>query len=763
MGRTGIGIGVSPMFRRTAGNQPPFSGQLFAYYRGITRFKNQDQLIDSKGAETRQQHEGYCYNFDGANDTVPLESAIPFEIGHSFSILANFNSVIATSYFIGDSSNAYGVRYNGTDFLVFNGGSALRMVAWAKQNKVVEFKCTRLNAVDYEISIDGVSLGVSGTELSNTISVDEVGARNGIFPYVGKLGDIKRFNASGDLENWWWCQEFKDEEGNYGQRMLDSVGGNHGTIENATLATFHAIDNDFPSLLNRFGYSEGVTDNIELVTNGDFDTDTDWLKGDGWSISSGAANCDGSQGATTLIRQPGVVTIAQKYTLTYEVSNFIGGLIRAAAGGGSGGIFRSSNGIYTELLTASGDNSLYLIGDVDFIGSIESISVKLMPYGLIPIKIDAQGNATNQDIYGNTPTHSGQVKHNLAVTGNPVAVFDGVGSYAEGVGHPKHAGLSKTTHVISFKKDSITPSGVRRLFVRGSTQEGFSGGQIFVHSESSNGTDFNTPVITIPVTSFSNAPFLVVTRDFISGAVEVYLEGELIGSGIMSNAVGGTTLSSPFTLGANSSQTANGAYSLFASYDRILSSDEIRNYTPSILDGLIEMYSLSEGRNNVIYDRAANPVDLTIQNATLATFWDEDNQALAHFMRIGGDVWEDNGAAGNFAYIHNDINGQPIKTQGDTVTGFTWVKKVPPSGGVVSHNGAESGIKPYVTPEFLNTDSNNYWFDVSGNPLTKTFAQLNGNNNPTFNRNALTKEQLAVYDEALTGAELIKVIAFYGL
>ena len=38
-----------------------------------------------------------------------------------------------------------------------------------------------------------------------------------------------------------------------------------------------------------------------LVTNGTFDTDSDWNKGTGWSIGSGVASCDGSQTTATSI------------------------------------------------------------------------------------------------------------------------------------------------------------------------------------------------------------------------------------------------------------------------------------------------------------------------------------------------------------------------------------------------------------------------------------------------------------------------------
>ncbi len=37
----------------------------------------------------------------------------------------------------------------------------------------------------------------------------------------------------------------------------------------------------------------------ELITNGDFATDSNWGKGIGWSINNGVASCDGTQTSGT--------------------------------------------------------------------------------------------------------------------------------------------------------------------------------------------------------------------------------------------------------------------------------------------------------------------------------------------------------------------------------------------------------------------------------------------------------------------------------
>ena len=58
-----------------------------------------------------------------------------------------------------------------------------------------------------------------------------------------------------------------------------------------------------------FGVIPVPTEGAELVTNGDFATDTDWSKGTGWTISGGTANCDGSQTSGTQLTQTGLSLI----------------------------------------------------------------------------------------------------------------------------------------------------------------------------------------------------------------------------------------------------------------------------------------------------------------------------------------------------------------------------------------------------------------------------------------------------------------------
>ncbi len=113
----------------------------------------------------------------------------------------------------------------------------------------------------------------------------------------------------------------------------------------------------------------------ELVTNGDFATDSDWTKGTGWTISGGKANSDGVSGASPIYQNIGAATVGTNYKIQLVVSNYTSGTLVAAYGGASATSI-TSNGSYTFYIqaTSTDANTSYL--SYNFIGSIDNVSVK---------------------------------------------------------------------------------------------------------------------------------------------------------------------------------------------------------------------------------------------------------------------------------------------------------------------------------------------------------------------------------------------------
>lgn len=111
----------------------------------------------------------------------------------------------------------------------------------------------------------------------------------------------------------------------------------------------------------------------ELVTNGTFDTDSDWTKGTGWSIANGKASSDGSGGSNNL-RQSNILTIGSTYKITITVSDYVSGNVEVSAGASPRGRM-SANGTYTFYQEATPTDDFYIIANA-FEGSIDNVSVQ---------------------------------------------------------------------------------------------------------------------------------------------------------------------------------------------------------------------------------------------------------------------------------------------------------------------------------------------------------------------------------------------------
>lgn len=118
----------------------------------------------------------------------------------------------------------------------------------------------------------------------------------------------------------------------------------------------------------------------ELITNGDFASDTIWSKGTGWTIAAGVASCDGSQTGDSDLKQDVSAAVSTTYIIQYTISNYSAGEIQPNfLGAGGLGIARSVNGTFTDTIVSPSDATGFfaLRADVDFIGDIDDVSVRL--------------------------------------------------------------------------------------------------------------------------------------------------------------------------------------------------------------------------------------------------------------------------------------------------------------------------------------------------------------------------------------------------
>lgn len=133
------------------------------------------------------------------------------------------------------------------------------------------------------------------------------------------------------------------------------------------------------------GYSGGSFTGLaaELVTNGGFDTDTDWTKGTAWVISGGTASNNGSSGYTQIEQDVGAVG-GRGYQVTFTVTS---GTIADVRLGGATSAFSIKGGVtltagtYSFIgVTAAGSNALLYFTAVNAVaGAIDNVSVRELP------------------------------------------------------------------------------------------------------------------------------------------------------------------------------------------------------------------------------------------------------------------------------------------------------------------------------------------------------------------------------------------------
>jgi len=163
----------------------------------------------------------------------------------------------------------------------------------------------------------------------------------------------------------------------------DDISIGNANWQNAGAGEYFYIDNfsvkeitdatDLPRLnYDDITWQDTLSD--ELITNGGFDTDSNWNKGTGWSISDGKAVVTSGSDGSTLSQDVSVVGKTNKVTFT--ISDYTGsGFVRLRTGDASQVQDFNANGTYTiyvEPTTATFSFARYMNGTL----SIDNVSVK---------------------------------------------------------------------------------------------------------------------------------------------------------------------------------------------------------------------------------------------------------------------------------------------------------------------------------------------------------------------------------------------------
>jgi len=238
----------------------------------------------------------------------------------------------------------------------------------------------------------------------------------------------------------------------------------------------------------------------ELVTNGDFSSDSDWTKGTGWSISGGVAISNGSQTSYQSIKQTIAVEVGKAYIIQGEITSYASGNVRLLADDTDidTGDYKSAEGQWSKVIVANETtSSIGFRCNPDFVGSVDNISIKEVLYdqpdGTLQlfnhpinkprIEYDASGNClgllveearTNKVAYSQDFTNSYWTKNDLTVAPAPVAAPDGTMTATHAVKAGSNAYLIRQSTVSITDRHSIwarTVSGTGTMYIGGTAPD----------------------------------------------------------------------------------------------------------------------------------------------------------------------------------------------------------------------------------------------------------------------------------------------------
>ena len=113
----------------------------------------------------------------------------------------------------------------------------------------------------------------------------------------------------------------------------------------------------------------------ELVTNGDFATDSNWTKGTGWTISGGKAIKTSGTGSS-LSQTIATTTVGKKYKFTFDAI-VTGGVANAELYGVTIPNF-TTTGTQEHTITATSTSGFEFYAASNFVGSIDNVSVQIV-------------------------------------------------------------------------------------------------------------------------------------------------------------------------------------------------------------------------------------------------------------------------------------------------------------------------------------------------------------------------------------------------
>jgi hypothetical protein len=179
----------------------------------------------------------------------------------------------------------------------------------------------------------------------------------------------------------------------YDEKLLDKTG--LAMVPSAYKGA--ADENNAGGFLGKvYSVLPAQTTSDNLVTNGTFDTDSDWTKGTGWSIDNGVATYD-NFGTAANLRQDGIVEIGKTYILKFDTLGDVSGNFGYALGGTVTFFTGIQPNKTYEVEVVATDNDLRLRASSNFAGSIDNVSVRRVINGDFDFSRGSDATRVNKD------------------------------------------------------------------------------------------------------------------------------------------------------------------------------------------------------------------------------------------------------------------------------------------------------------------------------------------------------------------------------
>lgn len=126
------------------------------------------------------------------------------------------------------------------------------------------------------------------------------------------------------------------------------------------------------------GFNTTISLGSELVTNGGFDTDSDWNKGTGWTISGGKGVATSVPAFADIDQAVAIVNGTDYYvSIDVTVTSGSASLYMGASGNAAVQIPLTASGTYTDTITATATAAVLIRAESGgFTGSIDNVSIK---------------------------------------------------------------------------------------------------------------------------------------------------------------------------------------------------------------------------------------------------------------------------------------------------------------------------------------------------------------------------------------------------